>query len=130
MSQGLRCAWLGFCCARMLLAQTAPADEPVVFKSKVSLVPVPVVVRDVKGHAVGGLTVENFQLTDRGQPQKIVTFSMERAAAVMPDESPVVSPATGAAKKPAAATILPERFTAYFFDDLHMAPADMIRSRE
>src|SRR3954451_1563488 len=87
--------------AGVLLAQTAPAtpspaqaqaqppvkptaemashDEPALFKARVNLVMVPVVVRDRKGNAVGNLKQEDFQLFDKGKPQYIARFSMERA---------------------------------------------------
>ena len=81
--------------ARAILAQTAPApqpaaagasqdpaemathDEPALFKARVNLVMVPVVVRDRKGNAVGNLKQEDFQLFDKGKPQYIARFSME-----------------------------------------------------
>ena len=128
MSQALHYAWLGLFCTRLMLAQTAPADEPLTFKAKVSLVPVPVVVRDQRGNAVGGLKAEDFQLFDRGKPQAILSFSMERSAPVRVDET--ATPAATKSKPAPPAAEVPERFLAYFFDDLHLAPADLIRSRD
>ena len=58
----------------------ATHDEPALFKARVNLVMVPVVVRDRKGNAVGNLKQEDFQLFDKGKPQYIARFSMERAA--------------------------------------------------
>ena len=57
----------------------ASHDEPALFKARVNLVMVPVVVRDRKGNAVGNLKQEDFQLFDKGKPQYIARFSMERA---------------------------------------------------
>src|ERR1017187_10618999 len=53
--------------------ETAPA-----FQSHVTLVMVPVVVRDIHGVAVDNLTKESFQLFDKGKPQEISRFSMEK----------------------------------------------------
>src|SRR5450759_2261167 len=58
----------------------ATHDEPAPFKARVNLVMVPVVVRDRQGKAVGTLKQEDFQLFDKGKPQFIARFSMERAA--------------------------------------------------
>ena len=56
-------------------------DQPLVFKSKVNLIMVPVVVRDKKGNAIANLHREDFQLFDNGKPQVISSFSVEALAA-------------------------------------------------
>src|ERR1035441_8682209 len=61
-------------------AEMAAKDEPALFKARVNLVIVPVVVRDKFGKAVGNLKQEDFQLFDKGKPQYIARFSMEKAA--------------------------------------------------
>src|SRR5450631_1306564 len=61
-------------------AEMATHDEPALFKARVNLVMVPVVVRDKKGNAVGSLKQEDFQLFDKGKPQYIARFSMEKVA--------------------------------------------------
>jgi hypothetical protein len=69
-----------FACA-FLYAQTtaeiATHDSVPTFSSGVNLVLVPVVVRDSKGHAIGTLHKEDFQLFDRGKLQVISKFSVE-----------------------------------------------------
>ena len=72
------------------------------FKARVNLVMVPVVVRDKQGHAVGGLHQEDFQLFDKGKPQYIARFSVEKATgrmnraveATTADKSPDTTPPT------------------------------------
>ena len=54
-------------------------DAPATFSAKVNLVMVPVVVRDGKGKAIGTLKKEDFQLFDKGKPQVIARFSVEKA---------------------------------------------------
>jgi VWFA-related protein len=97
------------------------------FSTRVNLVMVPVVVRDSKGRAVGSLKEEDFQLFDKGKPQLITRFSIERAgvapAGSAPEASLGVTPADG---RGAAA---PDRFLAYFFDDVHLNAADLIQMR-
>jgi VWFA-related protein len=93
----------------------------------VNLVTVPVVVRDRQGRSVGSLKQEDFQLLDRGKPQVISRFSMEtrssKAAPATAEESSGVTPA---APKP----VVPERFIAYLFDDLHTEFGDLARARD
>ena len=56
----------------LLSAQTAEVttkETAVTFRSGTNLVPVSVVVRDSRGHAVGNLGIDDFQLFDNGKPQ-------------------------------------------------------------
>ena len=45
--------------------------QPAAFRTAVTEVGVPVVVRDSRGHTVGGLTRADFQIFDNGKPQTI-----------------------------------------------------------
>ena len=82
---GFRAASL-LCLATLGICQTAPQAEvsstetPLIFRSGTNVVPVTVVVRDSKGHAIGNLNVEDFQLFDNGKPQMISKFSIETLA--------------------------------------------------
>jgi VWFA-related protein len=109
-------------------AAAAQEDSGETFKSGVTLIQVPVTVRDHDGHVVSNLTKDDFQLFDNGKRQEIVSFSLENAGAqTIPDRSlpPEGSPAQPAAPKPLD---VPERFIAYFFDDLNMG--NLIEIRE
>ncbi|HTW67087.1 MAG TPA: VWA domain-containing protein [Bryobacteraceae bacterium] len=118
-------------------AQNAPEmstrDAPATFSTKVNLVMVPVVVRDSKGKAIGTLQKDDFQLFDKGKPQIISRFSVEKAGeAVIPAE--VASDASldkeaGNAPAPAAAPIA-QRFVIYLFDDVHATSADLAQARD
>ncbi len=99
-----------FSCA--LLAQSSSPADPNApsFRSGVSLVTVPVVVRDREGHAVKGLPKEAFQVLDEGKPQEIVSFSEESA---LPKGT------------------YPNHFTAYVFDDMSvMDPGEIAAVRD
>ncbi len=112
-------------------AEMATHDEPALFKARVNLVIVPVVVRDRKGIAVGNLKQEDFQLFDKGKPQYIARFSMEKAAGRLGKAggaTPVPGPDKPSEEKPAAD--LPDRFIAYLFDDVHMKFGDLAHSRD
>jgi VWFA-related protein len=111
-------------------AEMASHDEPALFKARVNLVMVPVVVRDRKGNAVGNLKQEDFQLFDKGKPQYIARFSMERALSRIYKAGGAVqatSPDKLVDEKPAE---LPDRFIAYLFDDVHMKFGDLAHSRD
>src|SRR5215475_7681776 len=66
------------------VAETVTKEEPATFKTRVNLVLVPVVVRDKEGHTVGTLKQEDFQLLDKGKPQLITRFTIEKT---MPEKA-------------------------------------------
>jgi VWFA-related protein len=143
---GYRVLALTIFAARAALAQTAPPppqaparppaemathDEPALFKARVNLVVVPVVVRDRQGKAVGSFKQEDFQLFDKGKPQFIARFSVEKAAGRLNKAgaaAPAPSPDKPSEDKPAVD--LPDRFIAYLFDDVHMKFGELVPSRD
>ncbi len=108
-------------------AEMTTRDEPAMFKARVNLVTVPVVVRDKAGKAVGNLKQEDFQLTDKGKPQYIARFSMETAAGRLSRATGRSSPKPG---EQAPTTELPDAFTGYVFDDVHLAFGDLAHARD
>jgi VWFA-related protein len=111
--------------------EMATRDEPTAFQAKVNLVMVPVVVRNAQGRAVGNLPKESFQLFDKGKPQEIARFTVEKIGAPAGRESKASGnqPATIAAEK-GTPVVAPERFVAYLFDDVHLALGDLARVRD
>lgn len=105
-------------------AQAAPRagrEGPVTFKTETNLVLVPVVVRDAKGNAVGGLGKEDFQLLQDGRSQAITSFALEETSGRAVKDRSV----EGGSK--AAPMVMPERFAALMFDDAHF---DLYKHRE
>jgi VWFA-related protein len=108
-------------------------DAPATFSTKVNLVIVPVVVRDSRGKAVGTLQKEDFQLFDKGKPQVISRFSVEKAGeSVIPaevaDDAALENSAGAAPAKPASP--IAQRFVVYLFDDVHTTTEDLIQARD
>jgi VWFA-related protein len=101
-------------------------DEQASFRTKVSLVMVPVVVRNAHGDAVGNLAKENFLLYDKGKPQNIERFSVEKTK-VPANVTDSQAPATG---EGGPAIVIPDRFVALVFDDIHLAPEYLVKVRE
>jgi len=110
-------------------------DAPATFSAKVNLVMVPVVVRDAKGQAVGTLRKEDFQLFDKGKPQAISKFSVEKAgettipAQVATDDAALDKGGTRAVAPAAPAAPIAQRFVIYLFDDVHTGTPDLIQAR-
>lgn len=96
---------------------------PPTFSTRVNLVMVPVVVRDKNGKAIGTLQKSDFQLLDKGKPQVIAKFSLEKgvkppATITAEDGAPIPSADSG-----------PDRFVVYMFDDLHISVGDLMQIR-
>ena len=89
-----------------------------------------VVVRDANGKPTGGLRREDFHLFDNGKPQNITAFRVENynANPIGQAQPASVSRATPA-ETPEAAPVLPQRYIAFYFDDLVVAFEDMVRTR-
>ncbi len=105
----LRTAFFAMALAAAAQVTSAPnldsKDQPLVFKSKVNLIMVPVVVRDKKGNAIATLHQEDFQLFDNGKPQVISSFSVESLAAkAIPPIPPVGKTKAAQPAEPSAVT--------------------------
>jgi VWFA-related protein len=133
------CFSWSFPAANNAIAQTAEAssspeihsiETPTTFKARVNLVLVPVVVRDSQGRAIGNLRKEDFRLFDKGKLQEISKFAVEKPGSQIapPQQNPSGDPTDKPSIKDPAA--LPERFTAYLFDDVHFRIEDLMRVRD
>jgi VWFA-related protein len=120
--------------AQQNTAEMSSRDAPATFSTKVNLVMVPVVVRDAKGKAIGTLQKEDFQLFDKGKPQVISKFSVEKAGeAVIPAEvatdDAALENAAGAGAAPKTSAPIAQRFVIYLFDDVHTGMGDLMQAR-
>jgi VWFA-related protein len=111
--------------------EIASHDAPTTFTSKVNLVMVPVVVRDARGKAIGTLKKEDFQLFDKGKPQTIVRFSIEKSdGRTVALEAEAADPEADKNAPKSPAPVQASRFTAYVFDDMNTPFGDLARARQ
>ncbi|HEY6291997.1 MAG TPA: VWA domain-containing protein [Terriglobia bacterium] len=90
------------------------------------------VVRDAKGQAVTNLQKDDFRIFDNRKPQVITHFALETsgAAARTPPGAVAAGATTQPGTQPASMIILPHRFMALFFDDIHIEFGDLARTRD
>ena len=74
----------------MVLVRVHAQSPQTTFQSEVNLIEVDATVTDVEGNTVVGLTADDFEVFDDGEPQKIAAFSFVDLALAMPAEFPGV----------------------------------------
>jgi len=88
------------------------------------------VVRDSKGHLVRGLQKEDFRVFDNKQPQIITHFTSEGSAPSGTAPPPAEAAKSGEGSQSTAAPIvLPARYMALYFDDVHLEFGDLSLTR-
>lgn len=111
--------------------ESTSRDELAIFKVKVNVVLVRVVVRDAHGNAVGGVHQEDFQLFDNGKPQTIRHFAEEVSEGK--SEQPIAAGVPAVGSTPGTqprAFVIPTHFVAYVFDDVHIDFSDLVHLRD
>jgi VWFA-related protein len=97
----------------------------------VNVVLVPVLVRDAHGKAIGSLKKEDFQVFDKDKPQTLSGFTIQqRTLAPQVEDSPRTDPPAPSGAAPSNATVVPQRFIVFLFDDLHLATSDLVLAQK
>jgi VWFA-related protein len=102
---------------------------PTTIRTDTNLVDIGVVVRDNRGHAVGGLTKADFDVRDEGKHRDVAAFAVTtftRASA--PAEAASGGPASAPGGGTPGAPVQP-RWVVMVFDDLATAFADLVNAK-
>jgi len=102
------------------------------FRAQRNEVLVRVVVRDKDGKPLGGLTKDDFRLFDNGKPQSVTLFKVETYKAAPAEQAQGAAPPAAKASQPVEAEpspALPQRYVAFYFDDLVVKFEDMTHVR-
>jgi VWFA-related protein len=108
-----------------------------ILRTGANLVLVRVIVRDAAGNAVANLHADDFRLFDesydKNNQQAITSFAVESSGG-MPSTKPAEM-ANGTAAPPApapssSAPAAPQRYLAFFFDDVHLESDELGRARK
>ena len=91
-------AGAGVLSASLAVSAQPRGDTPRPLRAGVELVVVDVIVRDANGDVVRGLTANDFEVLEDGQPQTIVSFDFEEVVAA--GSPAVVAPVLGAGLQP------------------------------
>ena len=115
-------------------SQNAPEmtshETAATFKVNVRLVQLRVVVRDSHGKAIGILDKEDFRLFDDGKPQVITKFDLEKPGLREASGQEASRSATETGVTSTPLPVLPGRYIAYVFDDVHLEFGDLVHVRE
>jgi VWFA-related protein len=113
--------------------EISTSDAEPTFQTKVNLVTVPVVVRGRDGKAVGNLTKDDFLVFDKGKPQVVSKFSIDKPGtpvAIQEEASADTRSANLAASASnAERPVIASRFLVYLFDDLHLDFPNLSQAR-
>jgi VWFA-related protein len=109
-------------------SELSSKDTGTTFKLRVNVIQVRVVVRDNKGNLVPGLKREDFLLYDQGKLQTVSTFGIETPQTRLEraEEAAKTQQRDESGNAEEAKIVLPDRFVALVFDDIHLNMQDAI----
>ncbi len=110
--------------------QVPGLNPPLVIKSNVSEVIVPVVVREGQGHLVGDLARNDFHVFDDGKPQVLTGFMLVKHVAGAGAVSSANTTAPNALPAPDQPQVPGQRFVILLFDDLNLNNSELTAVRK
>ncbi len=117
--------------AAMPLPTEVPPEMPetdtgLTLHLNVNAVLVPVAVRDKRGESVDDLKKKDFEVFDDGKLRPLSGFLVEKHAASREIENGAERPGAARLAKATPQTMaIPDRFTVFVFDDLHLTPGQI-----
>ncbi|HEY1467639.1 MAG TPA: VWA domain-containing protein [Candidatus Acidoferrum sp.] len=111
-------------------SEISTQDTGTTFKLRVNLVQVHVTVRDGKGNPIPNLKREDFQVFDQGKLQPITVFAVETRESRKEKALAAAKTQADASGPGESKTVLPDRFVAMQFDDIHLAVEDAVYTRK
>jgi VWFA-related protein len=112
-------------------SEISTQDTGTTFKLRVNLVQVKVIVRDGQGRPIPDLKKEDFQVVDQGKPQTISVFAVETRESRKEKAAAAAKTQANASEDGSAPrVVLPDRFVAMEFDDIHLTTEDAVYTRK
>ncbi len=111
-------------------SEISTQDTGTTFKLRVNLVQVHVTVRDGKGNPIPNLKREDFQIFDQGKLQPITVFAVETRESRKEKALAAAKTQADASGPDEPKTVLPDRFVAMEFDDIHLSMEDAVYTRK
>ncbi len=116
--------------AGQMQSQKPPPEQTDVVRVNTELVQTDVMVFDQQGHFVDGLKPEQFSLSIDKKPTAISFFERVTGGKVARDSTATSNSSNSAATLSSTAAIVRGRTVLFFVDDLHLAPASLVRTRQ
>jgi len=111
-------------------SEISTLDTGTTFKLRVNLVQVHVTVRDGKGNPIPNLKREDFLIFDQGKLQPITVFAVETRESRKEKALAAAKTQADASGPDEPKTVLPDRFVAMEFDDIHLSMEDAVYTRK
>lgn len=111
-------------------SEISTQDTGTTFKLRVNLVQVHVTVRDAKGNPIPNLKREDFQIFDQGKLQPITVFAVETRESRKEKALAAAKTQADGGGPDEPKTVLPDRFVAMEYDDIHLSMEDAIYTRK
>lgn len=105
-------------------------DPGMTIKVRSNLVEIRVVVRGADGKPLGNLKRDDFRVYDNGKQQTVTTFAVETLESRRKKATEAAKSERSAATSERPMPVIPQRFVALVFDDVHLSLQDTLRVKK